>query len=72
MEYLGLLLEFLFLGIAVYLYLFASGRLKSKDAQLQAKADRFRKDNGGWLRIMSLAVMAIMTLNIVIHIMQII
>ena len=72
MEYLGLLLEFIFLAIAIYLYLFSTGRLKSKNAELQAKADRFRKENGGWLRILSLALMAIMTLNIVIHISQLI
>ncbi len=71
MEYLGLLFEFLFLAIAVYLYLFATGKIKSKDATLQAKADRFRKDNGRWLKIMALAVMAIMTLNLTIHIAQI-
>ncbi len=70
MELIGLVIELIFLALAVYLYLFARGRVKAKDAALQKKAEAFRRDNAGWLRILSLALMAIMAVNIVLHIMQ--
>ncbi len=71
MEYLGLIFEFLFLGAGVYLYLFASGKLKSRNIAVSEKSEAFRASNGGWLRILSLALMAIMIINIILHIQQI-
>lgn len=70
MEFLGLLFEFIFLAIGVYMYLFAIGKLQSKDSALQQKAEKFRKENAGWMRIMGLALAAIMTVNIFLHLMQ--
>ena len=70
MEYLGLAFEFVFLGMGIYLYLFAAGKLSSKNKKLSDKSEEFRKENGGWLRIASLALMAIMLINIISHIMQ--
>ncbi len=71
MEYLGLIFEFLFLGAGVYLYLFSSGKLSSKNIAISEKSEQFRKTNGGWLRILSLALMAVMIINILLHIQQI-
>ena len=72
MEYLGLLLEFIFLSIGVYLYLFAIGRMKTTDPKARTRAEAFRKRNGWWLRLAALALVAITLVNIVLHVMQMI
>lgn len=68
MEYFGLILEFLFLALGIYLYLFTRGLLKSKDPVMQEKAEAFRQKNAGWMRLLSLALIAVMTLEIILHI----
>jgi hypothetical protein len=70
MEYVGLLVEFLLLLTGVYLYLFAIGRLKFKDEATRQKAEQFRAQNATWLRFGALALMAIMLVNIIAHIGQ--
>ena len=72
MEYLGLLLEILILAGGLYLYMFSRGLWKVKDPALQQKAAVFLKNNATWLRIAGLAIVAIMALNIVVHIMQLV
>lgn len=69
MEFVGLFIELLLLGMATYLYLYASGRIKAKDAEMQKKADDFRKNNS-WMRILALFFMAVMVVNIVMHLLQ--
>ncbi len=70
MEYLGLIFEFFLLGLGVYLYLFSVGKFKTHDQTLQKRSDEFRKSNSTWLRIGSLALIAMMLINIVIHLSQ--
>jgi hypothetical protein len=70
MEYLGLIFELLILGFAVYLYLFATGRVQAKTEEAQKRADAFRESNAGWLRILSLALAAIMLVNVLLHLKQ--
>ena len=70
METLGLVFELVFLGIGIYLYLFSRGFFSTKDADLQSKAEAFREENGWWLRLASLALVAIMAVNILLHIRQ--
>ena len=72
MEYVGLIFEFIFLIIGVYVYLFAVGRINSPNPETQRKFDRFRADNGRWLRLLSLALLAVMTINILLHVQQMI
>ncbi|HMQ49335.1 MAG TPA: hypothetical protein PKA00_03075 [Saprospiraceae bacterium] len=69
MEYIGLLFELLLLGLGIYLYLFAIGRMRSKDAVAQKNAEAFRVKNAWWLRIGSLALIAIMLINLILHVM---
>lgn len=71
MEFIGLFFEFIFLFFGIYLYFFSVGKLKSKDPEKQAKAEAFRKANSTWIRIGALALIAIMSINIYIHVMQI-
>lgn len=61
-----LLFDLLFFGLAVYLYLFAIGRIKSSDAEKQKRAEAFREKNAGWLRIASLALAALCIVNIIV------
>ena len=70
MEILGLFFEMVFFVMAVYLYLFAIGKISSKDEDLRKKGEAFREKNGTWLRILSLAMMAIMLINILLHLKQ--
>ena len=70
MEYFGLLVEFLFLCLGLYLYLFAVGKVKSGDEAAQKKAEAFRQKNMIWLRPAALALTAIMAVNLYIHIRQ--
>ncbi|MCI5082767.1 MAG: hypothetical protein MRY78_13810 [Saprospiraceae bacterium] len=67
-EIIGLLIEFLFLGIGLYLYLFAIGRLKYSNEENRKKAEAFRTQSGSMIRILALALMAFMVVNIVLHI----
>ena len=68
MDTIGLIFEFLFLGLGIYVYLFVRGFINYKDEETKAKADSFRKDNGWWLRLLAIALMAVMTINIILHI----
>lgn len=68
MEILGLIFEIIFLGFGIYLYLFVRGFIKFKDDANKTKADEFRKSNGWWLRLLAIALMAVMTINIILHI----
>ena len=70
MEFLGLFFELLFLVMGVYLYLFAIGRVSTKDPKARERAEAFRAKNGWWLRLLSLALIAIMVVNIYLHLVQ--
>ena len=68
MQYLALFLEFVILFFAFYVYLFATGKLKVKDPKLNAKAEEFRKDNATWMRLLSLLLIALMSVEIFLNI----
>lgn len=70
MEYLGLIFEIIFLVIGIYLYLFVRGFINQKDPKKQVKMDEFRKENGWWLRLAAIALISVMTINIALHIQQ--
>ena len=72
MEYLGLIFETIFLALGVYVYLFSIGKLRSKDPEIQKKAEDFRLKNKTWLRISALLLMALMSVNIYLHITELI
>lgn len=72
MEYLGLLFEFAFLSMGIYIYLFAIGRVHPKSDAARERSEAFREKNAGWLRPISLALIAIMTINIILHILQLV
>lgn len=60
--YLGLIFEFLFLFAGIYLYLFSRGLIQTKQGA------SFLKENKNLIRFGSLALIAIMAINIFLHI----
>jgi len=67
-NYIGLLTEIAFFCAGVYLYLFTIGRIKFNSFEAEAKAAKIRRENGGMLKILSLAVAAIMLVNMYLSI----
>lgn len=65
-QYVGILVEMLLLAVGGYLYLFSIGIAKIKKPGQAEKAEKFRKENSSWLKIMALALMAIMFFNVVL------
>lgn len=70
MEFLGLLFELVLFALGVYLYLFARGIIKVQDPERREQAESFRKENATWMRLLGLALAAIMFLDLVLHIIQ--
>lgn len=70
MEFIGLLFELLLLFAGVYLYRLSMGRVNTNDQQLKEKSDDFLSKNRSLIRIGSLLLMAVMTVNIILHLLQ--
>lgn len=68
MEQLGFVFELLLLALGVYMYLFARGVIKTKDPERKERVDAFRKNNAGWMRLLGLALAAVMLLNVVVRV----
>lgn len=67
MEYVGLLFEFAFLALGVLLYLFAIGKYRPAGDEARRNAEAFRQKNHWWLRLGSLLLVALMAVNIYLH-----
>ena len=70
MDFAGLFLEIIFLLMGVYLYLFSRGKISTSDPERAKKAEAFRQKNASWLPYLSLALIAMMTINIFLHLQQ--
>lgn len=64
----GLIINFAFFAIGLYLYLFARGLIRFGKPEARARAEAFRKDNATWMRLLGLALAAIMGLNLFLDI----
>jgi len=64
MEIIGFVVELMVFGVAVCLYLYTAGILTPKDRNKQKQQDEFINQYGRWMRPLSLALMAIMAVNI--------
>jgi magnesium-transporting ATPase (P-type) len=67
MTYIGLILEIIILILAVFGYLFSRGSFSSPDPEVRKKADAFRSQNGWWIRIGCLMIIALMSIEIFLH-----
>jgi len=65
---LGLIIEIVLFALGLYLYLFARGIISFGSDEAKARAEAFRKDNAIWMRLLGLALAAIMAMNIGLHI----
>ena len=70
MEYLGLLIELLFLLMGGYLFLFSMGYLRSTDPAAREKAENFRRRNKWWLAPLSAVLVLLTAANLVLHLIQ--
>lgn len=70
MNSIGLILELIFLAIGLYLYLFARGFIRAKNADPDSPSETFRRENKGWMRVMGLLLAALMLVNIVLRFLQ--
>lgn len=68
MDIIGLLFEFIFLAFGVFVYLFAIGKYRPAGAETQQQAETFRRKNHWWLRLGSLLLVALMVVNIYLHV----
>ena len=59
MQWTALLIQLLFLGLGIYLYLFAVGAIKIKNPERAKNLEQLRKENGRLIRILALFLMAI-------------
>lgn len=64
----GLLIEIILLAVGVYLYLFARGLIRFGSPESRARAEVFRADNATWMRLLGLALAALMLVNVVLHV----
>ncbi|OAV45386.1 hypothetical protein [Lewinella sp. 4G2] len=63
----GLIIEVVLFASGLYLYLFARGIVKLSDSEVGQRARAFRDENSTWMRLLGLALAAIMALNIFAH-----
>ena len=70
MNILGLIVEILLLALGVYVYFFSRGAIKLKDPEREERALAFRNENGRILRLMSLALSAVMLVNLLLRLQQ--
>ena len=65
---LGLIIEVLLLACGVYVYLYARGIIKPGTGEAAERAESFRRDNATWMRLLGLALAALMLVNVVLHV----
>ena len=65
---IGLVVEFLFFLLGVYVYLFARGFVQHGSDETRRRAEAFRQENGAWLRFLGLGLAAVMGLNLALHV----
>ena len=61
-----LLFDLFFFGVGLYLYLFSAGIIAARSPV----AEKWRLENGRWVRILSLAMAAVFGLNLLLGILQ--
>lgn len=71
MEITGLFFELIFLLLGIFVYRLSTGKMRVHEMQRPAM-ERFIKENGRLMRVMSLALIAIMSVEMALHIYQLI
>lgn len=68
----GLIIELLLFLLGLYIYLFARGIVSFGSEEAKTRAEAFRKDNATWMRLLGLALAAVMGLNVFFHLRELI
>lgn len=68
-NFASLIIQLIFFGIGTYLYLFSRGLIKFGTEEVRERSEAFRKENATWMRLLGLALAAIMLMNIVLQLM---
>ena len=63
--------RYYFSPVASITYLFSRGAIATKDSEARRRAEEFRQENAGWMRIFGLLLAAVMLVNIVLHLLEI-
>lgn len=66
-SYLGLAIEILLFACGLYLYLYARGIIQPGSGDARERAEAFRRENATWMRLLGLALAALMLVNVVLH-----
>ncbi|PPK84229.1 hypothetical protein CLV84_3998 [Neolewinella xylanilytica] len=64
---IGLLIELALFACGAYLYLYARGIVRPGTGEARQRAETFRRDNATWMRFLGLALAALMLVNVVLH-----
>lgn len=67
MGYAGLVIELLFLAFGIYIYLLSRGFVKFGNAETRKRTEEFLTNNASWMRLLALALIAVMSLNVFLH-----
>ena len=67
MGIIGLLFEILFLCAGIYLYLYSVGKVNTTDPDKKKQSEEFRQNNK-WLKPLSMILIAIMLVEIILHV----
>lgn len=64
----GFIINLLLFALGVYVYLFSRGFIRFGSEEVRARSEQFRKENAGWMRILGLALAAIMLVSLVLDV----
>ena len=71
-EIIGLVFYLFFLASGLIIYAYSRGKWYPPNPEIKKSAEAFRKKNASWLLIGSLAIIAIMSVNIYISLKELI
>jgi len=66
-EIIGFAIEMMILAVAVYLYLYSTNIIATQNRSKRKRQEEFISNYGNWMRPLSLALMAIMSVNIMLR-----
>ncbi|MEM6395119.1 MAG: hypothetical protein AAF741_02140 [Bacteroidota bacterium] len=64
----GFIINLLLFALGVYVYLFSRGIIRFGSQEVRERSEQFRKENATWMRILGLALAAIMLVSLVLDI----
>ncbi|MEL6392079.1 MAG: hypothetical protein AAFO91_17815 [Bacteroidota bacterium] len=67
-SWVGFVINLLLFALGVYVYLFSRGFIRFGSPEVRERSEQFRKENAGWMRILGLALAAIMLVSLVLDV----